>query len=1149
MKTGVEGLLFSATDLANHLACRHLTSLNFEVARGEREVPTWTNPAAYILQLRGFDHEKAYINHLRTQGHTVIELDKDESTAGGAFDRTLAAMRSGVDVIVQATLQHQRWFGRADVLLRVNRPSCFGEWSYEAADCKLSQETKAGTVIQLCLYSEMLGEIQKTTPEFMYVVVPGTGFVPIRYRINDFIAYNRWVERKLGIATDEGKAQTYPDPTPHCEICRWWELCNRRRRGDDHLCFVAGISKLQIQQLREWKVSTLEGLARLPLPLRESPRRGSSESYVRVREQARVQLATRTTGVPVHELLPVEAGRGMTRLPAPSLGDIFLDLEGDQYVGEAGLEYLFGRVLVDEKGNPNYQGLWAFGAEREKAAFEYLVDWIMERWKRHPDLHVYHFGVYEPTALKRLMGYYASREDAVDRMLRAKLLVDLHSIVRQSVRAGVEQYSLKDLEVFHGFQREVPLGEASTRKRALERALELSHKEWVDDTTRAAVESYNRDDCLSAMHLRNWLEELRGQAIRSGQEVPRPAPEQGDPSAAVDARHRRVQALVSRLITDVPIDAKERTEVQQGRWLLAHLLEYDWREDKAAYWEYFRLVDLDLEDYLPEKDAVGGLRFAKRIGGTPSIPIDRYKYPRQEIDIRAGQELLVKVSEHSEKQKTVKLGDVDAIDFAARTIDIKKTGKTRDLHPEGAFANPKPPPSDVLADALFRLGEFLAETGLEWKDSHRVGKDLILRSRPRVRSGAQIGELQREKESVLEAGKRLAPLLDRGVLAIQGPPGSGKTYTAARMISRLVDTKKRVGITAMSHKVIENLLAQVIRAGKENGIDISCVQKVSDKGEEGLSGIRRVTNYPVVLKAIQNGEAQVAAGTTWLWAREEFADAVDVLFVDEAGQMPLARVLAASQGARNLVLLGDPAQLEQPQRGSHPEGTGVSALEHMLGSDKTIPPDRGLFLAETWRLHPSICSFTSEVFYENRLRSRPGLELQALLRAEPFTSSGLWFVPVSHQGNQNSSSEEVDKIAEIVKSLTNGTAAWVNAEQQKQPLGLGDILIVAPYNAQVSDLLERLPNARVGTVDKFQGQEAPVVIYSMTTSSPEEAPRGMEFLYSLNRLNVATSRARCACILVANPRLFEPECRTPSQIVLANALCRYLEMGRIVQQS
>lgn len=284
-----------------------------------------------------------------------------------------------------------------------------------------------------------------------------------------------------------------------------------------------------------------------------------------------------------------------------------------------------------------------------------------------------------------------------------------------------------------------------------------------------------------------------------------------------------------------------------------------------------------------------------------------------------------------------------------------------------------------------------------------------------------------------------------------------------------------------------------------------------------------------------------------MWAREDMAESVDVLFVDEAGQMALANVLALSPAATSIVLLGDPQQLDQPQRGLHPLGAEVSALGHLLNGHATITADQGVFLTETRRLHPDVCAFTSELFYEGRLTSRPENAKQRLNAGDPLGGTGLRFASLEHTGNQNESPEEVERVVALVDGLLQSGATWTNKKGETHALMVEDILIVAPYNAQVSALAERLPaGARVGTVDKFQGQEAPVVFYSMATSTPEDAPRGMEFLYSGNRLNVAVSRARCVAVIVASPTLFQVQCRTPRQIELANAFCRYLEMAQSV---
>ncbi|HET8699093.1 MAG TPA: AAA domain-containing protein, partial [Gammaproteobacteria bacterium] len=416
---------------------------------------------------------------------------------------------------------------------------------------------------------------------------------------------------------------------------------------------------------------------------------------------------------------------------------------------------------------------------------------------------------------------------------------------------------------------------------------------------------------------------------------------------------------------------------------------------------------------------------------------------------------------------------------------------------------------------------------------------------------AAVGVPAGKVDPEVSEARRLGFELEHGVLPIQGPPGTGKTFTGSHMIVELLKAGKKVGVTAVSHEVIRNLLKDACKRAAEQQLpDFKCLHKGDERDDEPEQ-LHSVDDNARVARMFASGEYSLLGGTSWLWARPEFRASVDVLFIDEAGQMSLADVLAVSAGADSLVLLGDPQQLEQPQQASHPPGTQASALEHLLGGAQTIPADRGLFLHQTRRLHPQICRFTAEAFYEDRLTSAPGLENQAVLAppespAAALGEAGLVYVPVEHEGNQSRAWEEVEAIAALVAELTRGDAVWRDAQRNETPLARADVMVVAPYNAQVTALAEALPGVRVGTVDKFQGQQAPVVIVSLTTSSPDDAPRGMEFLYSANRLNVATSRARALCILVGSPRLFEPDCRTPRQMRLANAFCRYRELARTV---
>jgi hypothetical protein len=815
-------------------------------------------------------------------------------------------------------------------------------------------------------------------------------------------------------------------------------------------------------------------------------------------------------------------------------------LEGDPFVGLGGREYLFGYVTADTTGKPIYHNRWAINAEEEKWVFEWFVDSVMARWTEHPGMHIYHFTAYEPSALKRLMGRYATREDELDRILRAGLLVDLHTILRQAIRASVEEYSLKSLEVFHAFERAVSLDAARQAMRQFEHSLELGRAIELDSNDRGTIETYNADDCQSTKSLRDWFERQREVAEKTGRSIGRPPVSDGAPPETIDERQKRITQLVDDLVRDIPADKSQRTEEQSARWLLAALLDWHRREDKADWWEYFRLRDLPEEDLLDERNALAGLHYIKRVGVAGKLPVDRYVFDKQETAIRSGDTVC---------QRDDRIGEVLGLDLAERWIDIRKTRKASDIHPSSVFVDTRGPKSDVLAASLFRLGEWVKDNRLEADGSYRAACDLLLRRPPRL--AGESGSLIHSSESTVDAAKRIGVSLEQSVLAIQGPPGAGKTYVGARMICELIQRGKRIGVTAVSHKVIRNLLDEVLRAAQEAGIKgIACVQKVNDLSDDGSPpvGLIEIKDNEKALAKIHDGHANVFGGTAWLWSREDFFQTVDVLFIDEAGQMSLANVLAVAQAAKSIVLIGDPQQLEQPLRGSHPEGAEVSALEHLLAGARTIPADKGLFLEKTWRLHPKICDFTSEVFYEGRLDPREGLSNQRIEGHPWLGNAGLWFVLVNHEGNQNASPEEVERIGAIVDGLLQPGVNWIDDKGRSRPLTLEDILIMAPYNAQVSDLLNRLRNARIGTVDKFQGQEAPVVIYSLTTSSPEEAPRGMEFLYSLNRLNVATSRARAMVILVGSARLIEPECRSPRQMQLANALCRYVELAQVMAE-
>jgi uncharacterized protein len=792
----------------------------------------------------------------------------------------------------------------------------------------------------------------------MYVVPPAIDFAEEAHRIADYAAYFRHVKARLEKSCDRGETgPTYPEPCAHCDVCRWYKECDATRRADDHLSLVAGISRLQRNQFAAWDAGSVASLAVFPIPLKQKPLHGSREAHERVREQARVQVDGRVRSRAVHELLAVAENTGFCRLPPPSAGDMFVDLEGDPFVGSCGQEYLFGLVARAEGHSLTYEKRWALTAEQEKIGFEWLVDEMIRRWKVDPAMHVYHFGSYETAAFKRLMGAYATREDEIDRMLRAKIFIDLHTISKQAVRASVEEYSLKALESLTQFPRLTPLSESRAAMRYVEHGLELGRTDDVPDEFKLSLEGYNAEDCYSTAALRDWLEGERQKLVDVGQIISRPAVGDGAPSEELDERQKKVAALVAQLTADIPFDPAERSDEQSARWMLAQLLDWHRRENKASWWEGYRLADLDDEDLMDERAGLAGLRFVKRLSVERGIPVDRYTFEKQETEVRADKDVY---------WRKPKFGEVVAVDLLARRIDIKKTRKTADVHPRALYVWDAPMKVANHENSLFELGEWVRDnemdTGKVAPGRFRAARDLLLRKPPRLLRGETIAAKLGEEPK--DTASRIACALDESVFAIQGPPGAGKTYTGARMICELVKQGKKIGITVLSHKVIRKLLDEVVEAAEEENLPgIKCLQKVKDEElcDDG-GAVAIATDNDAPLSALHSGAANVVGGTSWLWTRPEYSDAVDVLFIDEAGQMALADVVAVSRAAKNVVLIGDPQQLDRPLKGSHPPGAESSALQHLLGEHQTIPDSMGLVLPETWRLHPNICTFTSDLF-------------------------------------------------------------------------------------------------------------------------------------------------------------------------------------------
>ena len=1108
-------IIFSPSDLANHISCKHLTNLNKKAALGELKKHIYKNRVLEMLRERGVNFEDAFLNQLRSEGKTIVEIKQENPNAA---QDTIAAMKIGADVIYQGRLIDEgTWGGWADFILKVATPSDLGGWSYEVLDTKLATETRAGTILQIALYSEKIRDIQGIMPEKMWVQNPEG---KIEYRVDDYISFVRLAKKRL-IESIEIEKETYPEPTTHCDICNWWEVCNKKRRQDDHLGFVAGIGSTQIKEIRGNNVNTLKELAQWEIPSNFSPIKGAADTYRKVREQARVQFIGREEARDIYETLAVEPEKGFNKLPEPSKLDIYLDLEGDPMVEPGGLEYLFGWYCEGK-----YYPIWAKNEEEEKAAFEDFVKFAIDKLEIDPNLHIYHYAPYETTAFKRLMSKYATCENEIDAFLRGHKFVDLYGVVRQSIRASVEKYSIKDLEKFYEYSREMDLRALSKLKAEYEFLLETHQQEDATKEMKDGIQLYNQDDCVSTYYLHVWLEDLRTGMIKSGMVITRPEILEGTASDGINAHLERIKPIFEALMEGISENSNERTtNVDKAKFILAHMLNWYRREKKSFWWEYFRLLKMPADELIEEKAALSYLQFTGQTETVNRSIVETYTFPHQESEIKKNASV--------KNQDGESAGTIESFDLKNREVKIKKGKAKAGQHPISIFPFEDFPTTDK-ENAIIKMAEWIVENGFESDlPNYRAARDLLLRNLPRTNEVVQV------TENTLELAIDWSMKLDNSLLSIQGPPGTGKSYTASNMIIDLIKAKKKIGITALSHKVITGLLEKVQSEADNAGLKINIIQKVSsgdgaDYPWQAFSDNAKMQSHLA--------EANVVAGTSFMWSTPNYNESVDYLFVDEAGQLALIDTLAISLSTKNIILLGDPQQLQQPQQGVHPEGTEVSALEHVINGHQTISPEQGIFLKETWRMHPKICAFDSELFYESKLSAIGELSTQSIIGNTKFAGSGLFHVSVNHKGNTSSSQEEVDEIIKIVEELTKGDVMWNNSKNEQLVLNKSDIKIISPYNAQVQRILEQIEDVSAGTVDKFQGQEAPVIIYSVATSSPEDAPRGMEFLYSPNRFNVAVSRARGIFIMVSNASIFEPECKSPEQIKLANPFCRFVEL-------
>ncbi|MGV0811629.1 TM0106 family RecB-like putative nuclease [Mycolicibacterium boenickei] len=1128
-------VIYSASDLAAAARCEYALLRSFDARLGRGPAVSAEDELLARTAQLGAEHEQRHLDELRADAaqSEVTVIGRPSYTVSGltaAAEATLAAAQRRDPVIYQAAMFDGRFAGFADFLILTASED--GE-RYRLRDTKLARSVKVEALLQLAAYNETLTTAGiPVDPEVELVLGDG---VLASYPVDELLPVYRprrdALQRLLDTHLASGQPVHWEDAG--VRACFRCPECEVQVRDSDDLLLVAGMRVSQRARLIDAGITTVAQLAARPDAA--GPVEGLHPRNLRnLTAQARLQRTPKVDRKPPYEVVDPQP---LMALPNPDKGDLFFDFEGDPLWTDDGtvwgLEYMFGVLGTGtSRADGDFHPLWAHDRQQERQALRDFLALVRKQRKRHPNMHVYHYAAYEKTALLRLAGRYGEGEDAVDDLLRNGVLVDLYPLVRKSIRVGTENYSLKSLEpLYMGAQ--LRSGDVTTATDSITQYAQYCklRAEGRDDEAAGVlkeIEDYNHYDCTSTRRLRDWL---INRAIENS--VPPLGAQPVGHSAPVEPEDALARTL-NRFAGDT-----DRTPEQQAVAMIAAARGYHRREDKPFWWSHFdRLnhpvdewadgtgvfvadrVTLDTDWHTPPR-ARKPQRRLRLTGALANGELSREMYALYEPPAPDG------LTDDPERRAFGSVQVLEADDPSAPTevVIVEREPKGGTVFDQFPFALTPGPPirTTALRESIEATAQQVA-AGLPTLPPSPV-VDILLRQPPRTRSGGPLPQDGPVAELITAALLDL----DSSYLAVHGPPGTGKTFTSAAVIAALVNTHRwRIGVVAQSHAVVENLFRDVIAAG----VDQASVAK-KPHGDNACWAELAEVNYPsFVAEHAEDHRGCVIGGTAWDFANPTrvVPGSLDLLVVEEAGQYSLANTLAVAPAAANLLLLGDPQQLPQVSAGTHPEPVDTSALGWLVDGRHTLPAELGYFLDRSYRMHPAVCAAVSRLSYDGRLLSVD--EVTAARRLDGCRP-GVQVLLVDHDGNATDSPEEADAIVAEIRRLLG--SAWSD-EHGTAGLEQRHILVVTPYNAQVVMLRQRLDAAgftdvRAGTVDKFQGQQAPLVFVSMVASSIDDVPRGISFLLNRNRLNVAVSRAKYAAVIVRSTALTEYLPTTPAGVV------------------
>lgn len=1057
------------------------------------------DPFQKIISTKGDDHEKTILKKLKADGLEIFEVTAaDRETMES---ETIQAMHDGVDIIYQGSISNNEFYGRTDFLIKNSRTSKLGDYSYEIWDAKLSKSIKPEHVIQLCCYADILNDLIGIYPDKGYIITGDQSKVEVA--LNDYYSFYQLIKNEFFFLQSQD-IEKEPDPANYSNWGSYSEYAQKVLRDKDHLFQIANITRSNIQKLYDAGIHTTTDLINAN---KDHSAKLESRVFNRLQLQATLQKESRKKGKIQYKVLENnDQSIGLFRLPKKSSKDIYFDIESNPLNHGYVLHYLWGVAHEDFAGA--FDSWWAHDYAQMKETFGLFIDWVYERWLSDSSMHVYHYGAFETSTIKSLMGEFGIKETKVDNLLRNGVFIDLYSIIKQSLCIGTEGYGLKKLEPLFRDSRinEVQSGQDSTVQYEAWTIQQDGH-DHVTSKTLKEIWDYNKEDCESLIVLTDWLRN-----IQQENNIP--------PIAHKEEENTKEPEDIEKLLNELLSQLKDDSDKPHAQ-LLANLCLYHKRENKPVYWRLFERIDMTDEDLVMDLDSLGALSATGEVFDITSRS-KGYEYAfdiNQETKVKRGDQVIL-------KQDTQISMTIHEIDYSNATCVLKTTAK--ELPDYISVINWKIISPRAIEDSIRNITTRYLQKG----DIKSCLQNYLDKSRPKLKEEGD-SNLAKWGDSSLSALKKIAFNLDGGYLCIQGPPGTGKTYVGAKLIAYLVGLGYKIGVASNSHKAIDNLLQAAVADLDEENIpgQICRINRGHDKLYDSTDRIELASSAS---KINFKKEYVIYGGTAWSFANPILEDQLDYLFVDESGQVSLANLVAMSASTKNLILMGDQMQLAQPTLGTHPLGCGVSSLDYILGNMPTIPSDIGILLPETYRLHPDICNFVSKKVYEGRIAAVKSNQKRTITPAKGskyISSSGIKYIELDHYGNSQASIEEVEVIQkvtnELLKSTKNGYESSTITED--------DILIISPFNHQTRMLQQHLGDKyQIGTVDKFQGRQAAVVIISMASSDVESSPRGIEFLFERNRLNVAITRAMSLAIIIGSKNLISTNTSNMNAMALTN---------------